>query len=267
MLTCHVLRNGISNKFHTLIRHQSKTPNVSNIVRRSVAQLARSGRCMVSSQILQKKLPTCHQTQCRCCAHTEVDKGDLEFSEFLKKELELEKERTSPLRPIEGWNVQTKGAEVVLSKSLGNEQIKVTFNVNNMVDASTDFEEQNQEKDPNSNEIMVSKPPFSVEIKKPSGKILSMNCSYPEYEEQEGEFADLFNIMEIAMYDGEWKEETFTVATDTMDEHMYEMLMDMLHDRGIDDKFIQDLTDYSTSFEQDKYVSMLQDLKSFVEEK
>lgn len=48
---------------------------------------------------------------------------------------------------------------------------------------------------------------------------------------------------------------------------MYEMLMDMLHDRGIDDKFIQNLIDYSTNYEQSRYVSMLTDLKSFVEEK
>jgi hypothetical protein len=45
------------------------------------------------------------------------------------------------------------------------------------------------------------------------------------------------------------------------------MLMDMLHDRGIGDDFVRDLMEFSTNYEQEKYVDFLEQMKSFVEEK
>jgi hypothetical protein len=48
---------------------------------------------------------------------------------------------------------------------------------------------------------------------------------------------------------------------------LYDMLMDMLHDRGIGDDFVRDLMEFSTNYEQEKYVDFLEQMKSFVEEK
>ena len=48
---------------------------------------------------------------------------------------------------------------------------------------------------------------------------------------------------------------------------LYDMLMDMLHDRGIGDDFVRDLMEFSTNYEQEKYVEFLEQMKSFVEEK
>ena len=39
---------------------------------------------------------------------------------------------------------------------------------------------------------------------------------------------------------------------------LYDMLMDMLHDRGINDEFIQSLTDYSTAYEQECKLILIQ---------
>lgn len=73
VFTCQVLRNGMSNKVHTLIRNQPRSMGIAKTARRSISQLARNERCMMQTKFLQKKVAVC--SQCKCSTHSEVDKG------------------------------------------------------------------------------------------------------------------------------------------------------------------------------------------------
>ena len=47
---------------------------------------------------------------------------------------------------------------------------------------------------------------------------------------------------------------------------MYDLLMDMLDERGIGNDFIMKLVDYCTSYEHDQYVSFLEMFKAAIKE-
>ena len=47
-------------------------------------------------------------------------------------------------------------------------------------------------------------------------------------------------------------------------QNLYDMLLNMLEERGITADFINELVDFSTAFEHRKYIGLLEDLKDFV---
>lgn len=47
---------------------------------------------------------------------------------------------------------------------------------------------------------------------------------------------------------------------------LYDMLMDMLDERGIDDTFVNNMVDFATSYEHKQYVEFLEKLKSVIKE-
>ncbi|XP_063396716.1 complement component 1 Q subcomponent-binding protein, mitochondrial-like [Mytilus trossulus] len=275
LISSQVVKNCKSRQILGVTQTDANIRSISSLVAKTRELCHYRQHVQISSHLLQRKA-TKHCSNCSCGVHSkaEVEQGDLEFSKFLDEEIRQEKERTVPLvNTVKDWDVQKDDAEVTLSKSIGNEQIRLHFNINNMVDVSPpeskgEYEEGNQN---NNADMVMAKPLFTVEIVKSSGKTLSMDCSYPEYEveyEQEDN-DDAFCITSVSMTgpQGEGEDNSYSVVAETMDETMYEMLMDMLHDRGIDDKFIGDLADYSTGYEQSKYIELLVDLKSFLDEK
>ena len=48
---------------------------------------------------------------------------------------------------------------------------------------------------------------------------------------------------------------------------MYELLMDLLDDRGIDEQFADKMVQFATEYEHEQYVSFLGKLKAFVDTK
>ncbi|GFO46518.1 retroviral-like aspartic protease 1 [Plakobranchus ocellatus] len=124
---------------------------------------------------------------------------------------------------------------------------------------------------------MVCKPPFEVELSKDDGKVLALQCSFPSQEQmlEESQYSgqnpeaeqidDQFEIQEVAIHDGEWKDTTFSVSAATMDAELFDLLMDMLDERGINDEFIGHLVDYCTAYENKQYVGFLNSLKSFAD--
>ncbi|KAK3084546.1 hypothetical protein FSP39_015148 [Pinctada imbricata] len=200
---------------------------------------------------------------------------DAEFSQFLSEEIAREQESHKDhqeVKTVEGWTPEFKGTDVVLSKSHKNEKISVKFNIVDSVDVADDSLESEETKDVK----MLSKPPFVVEIHKAGGKILTLECQFsgmdeeldtPEADQQEDVYGDKFQILEIALHDSEISSTSYSAQTSTMDASMYEMLMDMLDDRGIDDKFMDQLLNFCTDYEHAQYIKFLGDLKSFVDTK
>ena len=48
---------------------------------------------------------------------------------------------------------------------------------------------------------------------------------------------------------------------------LYDMLLNMLEERGIDGQFVDQLVDYSTSYEHKKYLGFLEGLQDFANSK
>lgn len=190
--------------------------------------------------------------------------SDQEFSEFLTEEIQAEKSQQKNLVEIQGFEVKKEGAELTFTKNIKGEKIVVSLNVNHTVDNQYPYEEGQEPSE------IKSFPNFEIDIVKPNGKTLSFSCSYikgdenPPVDGQE-QFDDMFAIDEVTMFEGEnWTEKCYAVAGDILDENMYDLFMNMLHDRGIDNEFADKLSNYCSSYEHRLYITMLEDMKKFM---
>ncbi|KAK6190758.1 hypothetical protein SNE40_002552 [Patella caerulea] len=205
----------------------------------------------------------------RCQLHTEVDGA---ISKFLDKEIKLEETSKSnqKLPTIKGFELsKSDGSDVELVKQNGNEKVTVKFNVNASVDSDHPPAVEGQSEEATD---MVSRPSFTVELNKGDNQILAVHCYFPEDgmvddAGQEGteSIEDLFEIQEVALYSGEWSDSVYSLQAETMDGNLYDLIMDMLDERGIDDEFVNGLIEFSTVYEHGKYIGFLKNMKSFVE--
>jgi len=197
-------------------------------------------------------------------------KGDQELVTFLKDEIVQESKglKSAVAKNIGDFQVTSNNAEVVLQRKFNDETVKIRFNVNHTVDsevvedAPLRSEKQEQEGE------MRSKPNFDVDIQK-GNQTLTFNCSFirDQSPDPQEEYSDLFLIDELALYEGEFNEQTYAVAGDILDGYLYDLFMNMLEDRGITNEFVQKLSDFSTEYEHQLYVGMLKSLQEFVQKK
>lgn len=210
--------------------------------------------------------PAKHTERCQCCGlHTEGDKA---IAQFLKEEIKLEQKLETKLPSIKGFELTSSdSSDVEFTKTDNNEIIKVKFNINNSV---SDMEPQDENQTPDQAVPMISRPPFIIELTK-GDQTFALSMSFPEglpegMEEQgEDNYEDEIVIDSVAMLKKgqEWDEKVFTLQGHNMDGTLYDMLLDMLDERGITDKFLDEMVAFSTSYEQQKYVSFLNSLKNF----
>lgn len=201
---------------------------------------------------------------------------DEELTQFLTEEIELEKKTQKKSLPsLPDWKITNDGSNVVFERKFGAEQITVRTNVNHSVDQKIGEEV--------SEEItaeMVCRPEFAVEIKK-GNLTLGINCAFVDAEDIEDEHSanpemkeedrqaveDEFQINEFSLYEGEFKENSYAVSGDVMDGSMYDLMMDLLHERGVDQQFARSLIEYTTVYEHSQYVGLLVKLKDFFSKK
>lgn len=191
-------------------------------------------------------------------------KGDQELSKFLEEEIATEKRNSRTVPKLEGWNISTDGSEVTLTRELVGEKVMITLNVNHTVDSA--------EPDDGSEEApeMLSQPTFEVDIIKTNGKTLSFTCSYTQPEDQaeqpqgEEELDDLFAIDEVTMFDGDKHSDAcYAVAGDILDGYLYDLFMNMLEERGVDNNFADGLSKWCSAHEHAQYINLLQELDKF----
>ncbi|GFR65727.1 complement component 1 Q subcomponent-binding protein, mitochondrial [Elysia marginata] len=224
-----------------------------------------------ASRVRSTSLSKLKSVQCASYS-TEVDK---EISKFLDKEIQFESSRSSQSLPsVPGFEVVADGGDLTFTKATGSEKVVVRLSVNGAVDSIMSENDHEKSDEPPQ---MVCKPPFEVELSKGDGKVLALQCSFPSQDQMfedaqyqgQGQDAeqidDQFEIQEVAIHDGEWKDTTFSVSAATMDAELFDLLMDMLDERGINDEFIGHLVDYCTAYENKQYVGFLNRLKSFAD--
>lgn len=246
---------------------------------RSLSGIARWSRsaCLVHT-------PNCQITGIQWHRHLHTP-GDKELEEFLKEEIQMEKKQqktsTGKLPKIKGFEVtKTDGPNVTLSKKFENEIVMVKFNVNDSIDDSMlDMPDTEQpEADQPQDTKMMSKPAFVVEVNKGGSKKLAMHCVFPasdEYpppaaEHEAGDpYEDLIEIQDVALLNNseEWTEDVYSLSASVMDGNLYDMLLKLLEERGIDGDFVDQLTEFSTSYEHNNYVDTLEQLREFVASK
>jgi len=201
---------------------------------------------------------------CGCGSHHIHTKGENELVEFLKEEIEAEKSsQKGKIIPseIDGFKITLNGADVELTKQTDKEKIQISFNINHTVDTD-DVAQEFDEKDENPMAEMKSTPNFEVDIVR-GGKTLSFTCSFLKGAPTEEEYNDVFGIDEVTMYEGEWTEKNYAVAGDVLDGYFYDLLMNLLEEKGISNEFATKLSNLSTNYEHSKYVTLLESLSKF----
>lgn len=203
-----------------------------------------------------------------CQIHTEVDQ---ELIKHLEEEISSEKANLKKSPRIEGWDAITNGAEVTLQRKNGDELIEIRLNVNNSVrpdDAGASVTQDDQAP------TMLSKPPFEVNIKRASGTVMTFQCDFYEDHEfqdenvsKEQDVGDLFSINEVSLHTGEMKDSDYFLSSDALDATLYDLLMDMLDERGISNEFITNLIEFCTDYEHAQYTSFLEKLQGIVKGK
>lgn len=194
-------------------------------------------------------------------------KGERELVEFLGEEIAAErkaqKKKTLPAE-IDGFKVKLDGADVEFIKDSGSEKVTISFNVNHTVDTEEEPDISPDQDKPEFGE-MKSKPTFEVDIEKDK-KTLSFTCSFLQGEAQEGEYNDIFAIDELTIYEGEWSEKVYAVAGDVLDGYLYDLLMNYLEEKGVSNEFAEKLSEFSTAYEHQSYISLLESLSKFAME-
>lgn len=76
---------------------------------------------------------------------------------------------------------------------------------------------------------------------------------------------DIFAIQELTIFKGEHNDKVYACAGDVLDGYFYDLLMNLLSEKGITDEFAAKLAELATQYEQSLFVNLLQDTKKFFE--
>jgi len=202
---------------------------------------------------------------CGCGIHGIHTRGDRELVEFLQEEIVAEKKAlvsTAVPSHLDDFAVSATKAEIKLTKSFHDEDITISLNVNHTVDNEAPVELGAEQ--PDTGELKC-RPSFEVDIKVGS-QVLSFTCSFTGPVEG-GEQEDVFGINEVTMYEGEWGEEVYCVSGDILDGMMYDLMMNMLEERGITSEFAEQLSSLCSNYEHSLYVNLLQKMQDFIKRK
>ncbi|XP_030378903.1 complement component 1 Q subcomponent-binding protein, mitochondrial-like [Scaptodrosophila lebanonensis] len=205
----------------------------------------------------------------------QVKATDRDLVEFLTREI-LEERRiqgqTEPPISVNDFSILYRGSEVELTKELNNECITVFFNVSKSVQRNGD-----DEKAP-----LRSKPKFEVLIRH-GQTLLSIYCKFqstafessedmashypytvPITKQQAVDIASkVYQIHEVSLFEHAWNERAYTIEASMIDMSLYQLLMEMLVEKGIDKKFAIKISDLATLHEHNSYIGFLENLSKF----
>jgi len=196
--------------------------------------------------------------------------GEKALIEFLQEEIETEKSSLAGHLPsqLDSFQIKYDAAEVELVKQAAGEKVLIKFNVNHTVDAENEdnVEFDNQQQAQQEPPKLLSKPTFEVDIVK-NDTTLSLTCTYLTGQATEGEYDDVYGIEELTIFKGSHSEKVYACAGDMLDGYFYDLLMNLLSEKGITDEFVSKLSELATQYEQSLFVNLLQETKKFFESK
>lgn len=86
----------------------------------------------------------------------------------------------------------------------------------------------------------------------------SLSPKYPD---------DVYGIEELTIFKGTHSEKVYACAGDMLDGYFYDLLMNLLSEKGITDEFVSKVSELATQYEQSLFVNLLQETKKFFESK
>ncbi|XP_025410594.1 complement component 1 Q subcomponent-binding protein, mitochondrial [Sipha flava] len=241
---------------NTLIRCLGHSLKMSNMAINNFTRNMSISPISQSLLLTTRKIQTCKPFNVRL-AHSSVEK---ELQQFLDNEIKTEEQtsdKTYLPKTFEGFKVNADGAEIELIKESSDETIAIKFNINHSV---SEEETEGAEK-----VALRSKPDFEVDITR-GNTILGFNCSYASnFDNAELEEADedVFHIDEVTIYEDKYSDNKYALAGDTLDSDLYDLLITFLAEKGISNTFVENLSDFSTQYEQKVYIKFLSDLRKF----
>jgi len=185
-----------------------------------------------------------------------------------EKQLEQDNLGGSSTPTIPGFTIKTEGAEVTLTKTSGTEKIYISFNVNHSVDIGSgggDEDYDGAENEQESPVVPVSLPPFSVEIVKSGGQRLCFELKLVEGDERQYDF----HVEEFYIAPGAPGEDipdsVYASSGEYIDPNLHDLLfVRYLEEHGLTTDFCQSLANFATHYEHSQYVSLLKNIKEFV---
>lgn len=78
---------------------------------------------------------------------------------------------------------------------------------------------------------------------------------------------DVYGIDELTIYKGAFSEKVYACSGDMLDGYFYDLLMNLLSEKGVTDEFVNKVSELATQYEQSLFVNLLQETKKFFESK
>ncbi|CBY16266.1 unnamed protein product [Oikopleura dioica] len=185
-----------------------------------------------------------------------LSRSDSEFLSWVEEQLEHEKARNvSDLSG--GWSKpKSEGAIGIINREKDGEKVTVRFNLNGSMPT---LEEQDLMEEKGEEPLCL--PDFEIIVEKTGGKKIWLNCQY-NMDDEAHDDDDAFDIISVMIGDDS-AELPYVMNTDSMDASFYDQLMNFIEQRGIDEKFLEDLAVSATDLENNLYRQSLVDMKDF----
>jgi len=233
-------------------RPRVKTFNMS----RNTFNISHSGTSPCSLTVTQSLRPL----------HTGADS---ELVKYLRNEISGEEKDVEPEPNIEDFEMKTDGTHVKLSRTMGEENINISFDVNKSDNVEHDIDGSVEEA------ALVSYPEIAISIRKQTGITLLFNCICEGIEgedaegfSEEGNDYELISIINVQVSDSKHSDlsKVYEADCESMDEELYSMLLHTLMERGIGGSFINHLLNLTTNLHQRQHLQFLKSLHEFVNE-
>ncbi|KAL5104559.1 Complement component 1 Q subcomponent-binding protein mitochondrial [Taenia crassiceps] len=195
---------------------------------------------------------------------------DRQFSEILTEEIRQEGENSFACRPPEGFEVDKQdGTSIVLKKAFHDGVVlEVEMDLAGSVAPEDVESEGSEEKNQEEASLLEARPDLKIRLKKPSGRSVLFHCSLPSSDEEaattENDSSDLptfsVDMVEMERIPG------YFVYTDLFDDKMYDHIMRLLTERGVNYDFQRQVQDFATAEEHKLYRSFLEEFRSYCKE-
>jgi len=201
-------------------------------------------------------------TSCSLCAR-ERPLGKKKIIQHLRDEIRLESESQkikSGLPGIPGFETTVDGSLLILTKDGEQENVKVTVNVLHSIGREDTYDE-NGELDESVEPNFVARPAFQVDLQR-DNLTMAFRCRFMEniYEDDE----DDFQIVQFFTHDGSTDRTQYVALGRLAGPQVYDRLMCLLEDRGIDYDFAKQLQALATAHEHRCYIRSLKDIVDLV---
>jgi len=181
----------------------------------------------------------------------------------LRDEIRLESESQklkTGLPSVPGFDISIDGSLLILTKDGDKETVKISVDVIHSLGREDIFNEEGN-LDESAEPVFVARPNFQVDFQRETST-LAFRCSFVE-EMFEGE-EDEFVLEQFFTHDGTTNPTQYVALGRQTNPELYDRLMNMLAERGIDSEFARSLQELATAHEHRCYIRTLKGITEYI---